>query len=77
MRFICATMLAVLGALQVTLALLLAEIYHLSLSGNWIRLCPEEAWTIAVAFAGGIFIFSSAVGMVLRKDAVASTCVEG
>jgi len=74
MRFIYATVLAVLGALQVTLALLLAEIYYLSLSGRWIRLCPEEAWTIVVAFAGGIFIFLSAVGMVLRKDAALGGC---
>jgi len=73
MRFIYATMLAILGALQVTLALLLMEMYHLSLRGYWIKLCPEEVWTIAVALVGGVFIFLSAVKMALRKDSITPT----
>jgi len=61
------TSVLTLGCLLVVLAFCLAEMLILSLRGYWIRLCPPEAWFVAVALAGGIFIISYAINRVIKE----------
>jgi len=69
-RFVRAALLTAiltLGCLLVVLAIWLAEVLILSLRGYEIRLCPLEAWFVAVALAGGIFIISYAINKIVEE----------
>jgi len=66
--FLTATL--TLGCLLIALGVCLAEMLTLSLHGYTVKLCPLEAWYVAAALAGGIFI------IVYVADRVAEEVVE-